>query len=79
MEGQLSLFDIHRGPRKPCEYGFKRYIGQKVHMNITEGHVIGKVVKIEPYYTIIEVEGMGQLAGTPTTFGPENKEEWDDR
>lgn len=80
MEGQLSLFDLPRekGKRKPCEYSFKRYIGQKVKIHITEGEYIGEVTKIEPYYTHIRVPGYPHiLAGTPTTCGPVNKEKWE--
>lgn len=80
MKGQLSLFDIpsEKGKKKPYEYGFKRYIGQKVHISISEGDFIGEVVKIEPYYTEIKIKGYPHiLAGTPTTFGPVNKNEWE--
>ncbi len=79
MEGQLSLFDIHNGTKRPCDYRFKRYIGQKVNISISEGDFVGEVIRIEPYYTIIRVPGYPHLlAGTPTTFGPVNKEEKDE-
>lgn len=79
-EGQLSIFDIQNPQqrRRPCDYGFKRYLGQKVHISISEGDFIGEVIKIEPYYTHIQVSGYPHiLAGTPTTFGPVNKDEWE--
>lgn len=81
MKGQLSLFDIpqEKGKRKPCEYGFKRYLGQKVHISISDGDFIGEVIKIEPYYTLIKIKGYPHiLVGTPTTFGPVNKAEWEE-
>lgn len=79
MEGQLSLFDIRTGPKRPCDYRFKRYIGQKVGLSVTSGDYIGKIVGIEPYYTEIEVPGTDcTWAGTPTTCYPINKEEYDE-
>lgn len=81
MKGQLSLFDIpqEKEKRKPCEYGFKRYLGQKVHISISDGDFIGEVIKIEPYYTLIKIKGYPHiLVGTPTTFGPVNKAEWEE-
>lgn len=81
MKGQLSLFDIpqEKGKRKPCEYGFKRYLGQKVHISISDGDFIGEVIKIESYYTLIKIKGYPHiLVGTPTTFGPVNKAEWEE-
>ncbi|MBO7426219.1 MAG: hypothetical protein J6U23_11135 [Clostridiales bacterium] len=77
-EGQLSIFDIHNPQqrRRPCEYDFKRYLGQEVLFFLT-GHK-GKIVSIEPYYTIVDPgTGEGYLAGTPTTICPVNKEEED--
>lgn len=81
MKGQLSLFDIpqEKGKRKPCEYGFKRYLGQKVHISISDGDFIGEVIKIESYYTLIKIKDYPHiLVGTPTTFGPVNKAEWEE-
>lgn len=62
MGEQLSIFDMFR----PCDYTWRRYIGQKVRI----GDDIGTITKIEPYYTDILVENKGILAGTPTTCAP---------
>lgn len=58
MEGQYSLFD--NAPllkRKPCEYSFHRYIGQKVS-SFGKTHTI---VDIDTYYTFFE----DRTGGTP--------------
>lgn len=75
MDGQLSLFDIpaEKGKRKPYEYDFLRYIGQKVEL-WRKGKV-GIITKIEPYYTDILVDGE-EYVGTPTTICPVNKGEY---
>jgi len=75
MNGQLSLFDIQTGneKRKPYEYDFFRYIGQKVEL-WREGKV-GIITKIEPYYTDVLVDDE-EFIGTPTTICPVNKEEY---
>ena len=69
MKGQYSIFDLNKSEKqKPCEYRFKRYIGQKVLF-----WLIGEVdtiTKIEPYYTIT-AKG---LVGTPTTICPAQEE-----
>lgn len=66
MDGQLSIFDVHDGKLRPCDYKFKRYIGQKVRFNCSCGdggeHVI---TGIEEYYTILDD---GRWVGTPTTI-----------
>ena len=69
MFGQLTVFDIHDpiGKRKPCEYSFQRYEGQRVKFWLS-GEV-GKIVQIEPYYTIVDT-GKCLMAGTPTTICP---------
>ena len=63
MDGQLSLYDIEE-KRRPCQYSFQRYIGQEI---IVQDGVIGKIVKIEPYYTLVAAEGK-IWAMTPTTI-----------
>ena len=77
MEGQLSLFDMDtKAEKRPCDYRFKRYIGQEVLFWLTGDK--GKIIRIEPYYTIVDPgTGEGLLAGTPTTICPVNKEEYD--
>ncbi len=69
IEGQLSLFDIRdtTKKRRPCEYSFERYIGQRV---VFKGGIAGTVTEIEPYYTTIKTDDGGELAGTPTTISP---------
>lgn len=66
-EGQLSIFDLHFGEKKkPCDYSFQRYIGQEVGLLCG---VHGKITEIEPYYTIVSVNGE-EYAGTPSTTYP---------
>ena len=58
MEGQYSLFDnVPSLKRKPCEYSFHRYIGQKVS-SFGKTHTI---VGIDTYYTFFE----DRTGGTP--------------
>lgn len=68
MLGQYSLFD--NAPllkRKPCEYSFHRYIGQKVS-SFGKTHTI---VDIDAYYTFFE----DRTGGTPhDTFPVDPKE-----
>lgn len=73
--GQLTIFDIPEDAhkRKPCEYSFKRYVGQRVRLNITEGIVSGTIVEIEKYYTIVKANGR-LLVGTPTNTSPEKED-----
>lgn len=78
MTGQLSIFDIHlpKSTKSPCDYDWKRYIGQKVYVCVTSGDYIGVITEIAPYYTTIEVEELDcLLAGTPTTCYPVDERE----
>lgn len=73
MEGQLSIFDVHNAEQKlrPCEYRFKRFMGQRVRLFVTSGIVTGRIIGIEPYYTIIKGDKDGiEWAGTPTNTSP---------
>jgi hypothetical protein len=72
MNGQYSLFDYCNDPKdlKPCEYSFKRYIGQKVYGDFTASRKEGIIVKIEQYYTIIDVGGGRLMAGSPHNIWP---------
>ena len=78
MEGQLSLFDMDNGDdKKPCEYKFKRYIGQKV-----KNHN-GKftIKEIEGYYTIMTKDDekmKREWIGTPHDLAPVDITEYDD-
>ena len=68
MDGQYSIFDMHTGQekRKPCEYAFKRYMGQMV----ASGRYVGTICKIEPYYTHIRTADGEVVAGSPHDLVP---------
>lgn len=68
MEGQYTVWDIPSAERKPSEYSFPRYMGQKVRF-WRDGNV-GEIVQIMPYYTYVQTK-KGILVGTPTTMAPE--------
>lgn len=77
MVGQYTIWDIHDGPkRKPCEYSFPRYIGQKVVF--WRDGLQGVITEIGPYYTTVKV-GREEYAGTPTTIAPVKEDEWTDK
>jgi len=70
MKGQLSIFDIiPDGKRRPCDYHFKRYIGQRVRLmfgsyfdhDVREG-VIKEI--IDHYFTLVRINGRDYI-GTP--------------
>ena len=68
MKGQLSLFGMADATNKhPYDYTFQRYIGQKVVF--WRDGIIGTIVKIEPYYTIVDT-GECYMAGTNVTITP---------
>ena len=73
MDGQYSMFDIHdeTKPRRPCEYSFQRYIGQRVRLS---NGITGKIAEINPYYTDVLGEDGNQYVGTPTTTAPIEEE-----
>lgn len=62
-DGQMNLWDCMsankpEGKRKPYEYDFNRYVGQKVWVFDERGNrKEGTVTKIEHYYTIVNVYG----------------------
>ena len=77
INGQYTIFDIREEgkPRRPCEYSFERYIGQRVRLpdaydrktgQITCVH--GKIVEIEKYYTTVRATDGQMYVGTPTTM-----------
>lgn len=73
--GQLTIFDIPEDAhkRRPCEYDFKRFVGQRVRLYLygtVKGFVRGTIVEIEKYYTIIKANGK-LYAGTPTNTAPD--------
>ena len=67
MYGQLTVWDILSDEKKPCDYRFQRYIGQKVRF--WRDDIVGTITGIEPYYTQVKTK-YGILAGTPTTIAP---------
>ena len=73
MNGQYSIFDINQKTR-PWEYGWQRYIGQKVDIGNEDGERVGTITEIQPYYTIINVDGR-LYVGTPTTCRPAGGDE----
>ena len=77
MDGQYSIFDYGNQKHRPCDYRFKRYIGQKVGLSVASGEFVGEVIEIEPYYTTINIKGHGLFAGTPTTIYPIERSDYD--
>lgn len=77
MDGQLTIFDIRQpGERKPYEYDFQRYIGQRVHISATSGDYIGVITEIGPYYTEVAVKELDcLLCGTATNVYPVDESE----
>lgn len=63
MTGQLSIFDLPKQKKRPCDYGFQRYIGQRVY---TRKQGIRTIEGIAPYYTYLS----GDLIGTPYDIWP---------
>lgn len=74
VPGQISIFDVlpKSRPKRPCEYGFARYIGQRVMgWHGYDGRAITgilKITEIKPYYTIAVDENGEEYALTPTTM-----------
>ena len=59
MDGQMNLAQFTWiTKRRPCEYSFFRYVGQRVS---TLHHEIKTIAEIEPYYTIFT----DRTVGTP--------------
>ena len=76
---QLTLFDIDPGfgdgtGGRPCDYRFKRSIGQKVRIMIgpfaDQNFKTGVITKIEPYFTKVLTAGGREYAGTPYSLSP---------
>lgn len=73
IEGQLSIFDIldPEEKRKPCEYTFQRYIGQRVRSKSKYGvDYVGIITGIGPYFTDILTDDRRQIVGTPYDVWP---------
>lgn len=75
MKGQISIFDTGK-KKRPCEYSFIRYIGQKVRFNKLfepAGTYNGEeaiITDIFPYYTYCRTKSGKQFVGTPGTIYP---------
>lgn len=76
MDGQTSIFDLEagKGERRPYEYGWQRYIGQRV---ILLNGKVGTITRIEPYYTEVDT-GDCICIGTATTMAPYKGKEQED-
>lgn len=80
IAGQMSLFDLQQPEqkKKPCEYSFQRYIGQRVY-NWRFNHY-GRIYEIMGYYTLYIVE-QGRSGknyrqyGTPYELRPAREDE----
>ena len=58
LNGQLSMFDMPEAERKrPCDYSFRRYIGQEVRRWRT-GEIL-RITQIKPYYTYLDDGSVG--------------------
>ena len=79
MKGQLTIFDWLGGydDRRPCRYGFQRFIGQRVRVMIgaynspNRKTYKGEITEIGPYYTLIRTDDGRELIGTPTSLSEE--------
>ena len=74
IKGQLSMFDIlcPEEKRKPCEYKFQRYIGQRVRSKSKYGaDYVGTITGIGPYYTDILTDDGREIVGTPYDVWPD--------
>ena len=75
LHGQLSIYDVapdvELKPR-PCDYRFRRYIGQRVR-NVGKYHADykGVIIGIEPFYTIVKTDNGREIAATPYDLGEE--------
>ena len=80
IAGQLSIYDAmaENEKRKPCEYNFQRYIGQRVRFS-GDYHAhhgeVGTITGIGKYYTDIKMDDGRELAGTPYDISPAEKGE----
>ena len=57
VNGQLTMFDTPEKMERPCDYSFRRYIGQKVRRWRT-GEVL-RITEIKPYYTYLDDGSVG--------------------
>lgn len=69
MNGQFSIFDLD-DKKRPCDYRFQRYIGQRVEL--LHG-IKGAIINIQRYYTEVLGDDGRLYAGTPSTCCPEEE------
>lgn len=76
IEGQMNALDfMKRERRRPCDYTFFRYIGQRVCIYIYPEWINGTVVGLDKYYTEIRPDGGGgTIVGTP--YNTTTEERW---
>ena len=76
IKGQLTIWDVFNPTigRRPCDYRFQRYIGQRVKLMIgpycDHRTVKGTIKTIEKYYTIVESGGK-EYVGMPYSLSEE--------
>ena len=80
IEGQMNAFDFMTKERKrPCEYDFIRYTGQRVCVFFRTNYIHGTVTAFDDYYTEIRDDAMKEWVGTPTNTIPEERWEQNER
>ena len=55
--GQLTMFDTHEKQLRPCDYRFRRFVGQRVRRWRT-GEIM-TITEIKPYYTYLSDGSIG--------------------
>lgn len=73
MQGQFTIWDNDK-PARPCEYRFRRYIGQRVRccgMYCSHYGETGTIKEIKPYYTIWINDSGKEVVGTPVDLEEE--------
>ena len=74
VPGQISMFDfLQPEKRRPCDYRFRRYIGQRVGLRAKEG--VFRITAIFQYYTHVVDDHGKTWIGTPYDIWPVNEEE----
>lgn len=77
MDGQYTIFSYQETPKKlrPCDYKFKRYLGQHVDVFFYPRVIHGTITEIKPYYTYILGDDGELYAGTPINTIPAERED----
>lgn len=74
IEGQINAFDFLKTERKrPCEYDFVRYKGQRVCVFFRTRYIHGTITTFDDYYTEIRDDDGKEWIGTPTNTIPEER------